>query len=322
MTKNKPILIGIPIAILVISGTLWLLGRPLDTETAAKYFTVPAKGEPLSSTKDRLSQDGYVRSEHLLSLYLFFMGKKEIAPGGYSLSPSSNTWNIASVLAREPKLIWITVPEGLRKEEIAAELSEPLGWNKAQKEQFVLDSGKGDLKEGIYFPDSYLIPRDEAPADVALRLKRRFDEVFIPYSKEALSKNIKWTTVVKIASLVQREAAGKGDMPLIAGVIWNRLEREMKLDIDATLQYAKGNENDGWWGKVSPEDKNSNSPYNTYIKKGLPPSPISNPGKDAIEAALYPQKTSCLYYLHDKNKKIHCAETFEEHKTNIEKYLR
>ena len=83
--------------------------------------------------------------------------------------------------------------------------------------------------------------------------------------------------------------------------------------------FAAGKWN-GAGGKVSPEDKNINSSYNTYLHKGLPPSPIANPGVDAIYAAFNPQKTNCMFYLHDKNRKIHCAETYEEHLTNIKKY--
>ena len=109
-------------------------------------------------------------------------------------------------------------------------------------------------------------------------------------------------------------------MKLISGIIWNRIFSGMKLQIDATLQYAKGSEEDGWWEKVNPKDKNIDSPYNTYLHKELPPSPIANPGLAAIEAAYNPQKTSCLFYMHDKNRIIHCAKTYEEHKKNIQKY--
>ncbi len=143
-----------------------------------------------------------------------------------------------------------------------------------------------------------------------------------PYAKEAIGQNIKWTTVINVASLIQREAAGKNDMPLIAGVIWNRLGIDMKLDIDATVQYARGDAGQGWWAPLTFAKNSLESPYNTYIHKGLPPGPIANPGLEAIRAALHPKETECFYYLHDKSGAIYCAKTFEEHKENIEKYLR
>jgi UPF0755 protein len=94
----------------------------------------------------------------------------------------------------------------------------------------------------------------------------------------------------------------------------------MKLQIDATVQYAKGNEEDGWWEQVNKGDTKIKSPYNTYLYTGLPPSAIDSPGLDALEAAYNPQKTNCLFYLHDKRGQIHCSKTYEEHKKNIEIY--
>jgi UPF0755 protein len=97
----------------------------------------------------------------------------------------------------------------------------------------------------------------------------------------------------------------------------------MNLEIDATVQYARGNTGSGWWAPVTSGDiQNIDSYYNTYKYKGLPPFPISNPGIDAIEAVLHPAETDCLYYLHDNNRQIHCAKTYEEHQANIEEYLK
>jgi len=152
---------------------------------------------------------------------------------------------------------------------------------------------------------------------------RHFDEKFAPYLPQFAKQNIIWTTGLRLASIVQREAAGKQDMPLIAGILWNRLLKEMKLEVDATVQYARGKTETGWWAPIKPSDIGEiDSPYNTYKYQGLPPHPISNPGIDAIEAVLNPTETDCLYYLHDDNRQIYCAATYEEHVANIEKYLR
>ena len=127
-------------------------------------------------------------------------------------------------------------------------------------------------------------------------------------------------TAVKIASIIEREARGKDDMRLVSGVIWNRLFKEMSLDMDATLQYAKGNADTGWWPKVVPKDKFIDSPYNTYANEGLPPTPISNPRLSTIEAALNPKKTDYLFYIHDKYGIFRGARTYKEHKQNIARY--
>jgi UPF0755 protein len=102
--------------------------------------------------------------------------------------------------------------------------------------------------------------------------------------KKFAEKDVLWTTGLKVASIIQREAAGKEDMALISGVIWNRLLNDQPLEIDATIQYARGNTGSGWWAPIKASDiDNIDSPYNTYKNNGLPPTPISNPGIDAIE---------------------------------------
>ena len=107
-------------------------------------------------------------------------------------------------------------------------------------------------------------------------------------------------------------------MPLVAGIIWNRLLQGMPLAIDATIQYAKGNAGSGWWTPLVKGDTKTDSLYNTYLHKGLPPTPISNPGLPAIEAVLKAGKTTCLYYIHDNDGLIHCSKTYVEHQANIE----
>jgi UPF0755 protein len=163
---------------------------------------------------------------------------------------------------------------------------------------------------------------DEAPEAVAKRFVDHFNEKFAPLADAYVAKNIKWTTGLKIASLIGRESGGAGDMKLISGIIWNRLNQGMPLQIDATMQYTHGKRPDGtWWGPVDLKEKQSDSPYNSYVYKGLPPAPICSPTIEVIEAALNPEDTDCLFYLHDRTRQIHCAATYAVHKANIEKYL-
>ncbi|HRY62824.1 MAG TPA: endolytic transglycosylase MltG, partial [Candidatus Paceibacterota bacterium] len=158
--------------------------------------------------------------------------------------------------------------------------------------------------------------------DVAKRLRVKFEEKYSEFSKEAAKQNIKWTTVVRLASIIQREAAGKEDMPLISGILWNRLDKGVKLEVDASIQYIRGDVGKGFWAPISVSDKKIDSPYNTYMYKGLPPHPICNPGAEAIKAVLYPEKTACIFYLHDPLGKIHCAKDYSEHLKNIKEFLK
>ncbi len=219
---------------------------------------------------------------------------------------------------------WVVIPEGLRKEQIADTITPILNWNNQTKNEFLnaYSSLGTDYKEGVYFPDTYLLPKDETGGQIAQRFIKRFQEKFAPYYPQFTKQNIRWVTAIKIASLAQREAAGESNMPLIAGIVWNRLLQNMKLDIDATIQYARGDKGNGYWAPLTSDDKKIDSPYNTYLYKGLPPTPIANPGLAAILAALNPAKTKCLYYLHDKDGLIHCAVAYAEHKMNIDKYLK
>ncbi|MCX6751550.1 MAG: endolytic transglycosylase MltG [Candidatus Nomurabacteria bacterium] len=221
-----------------------------------------------------------------------------------------------------PSVRIVRVQEGLRKEEIAEVMFNKLDWGEAQKNDFInthlaLNSTNS---EGYYFPKTYLINKDETPSEVSITMFDEFSKQTDKIKKPKTAQIINEDTAIKIASIIQRESGGKDDMRLISGIIWNRIFNGMKLQIDATLQYAKGSEEEGWWRQVTPEDKKIKSSYNTYLHAGLPPGAIANPGLDAILAAYNPQKTKCMFYLHDKNRNIHCAITYEEHKKNIQKY--
>ncbi|MFA5841206.1 MAG: endolytic transglycosylase MltG [Candidatus Paceibacterota bacterium] len=251
-------------------------------------------------------------------------GKSIINPGGYKISKEMTPSQLVSVLNGKQYMKWIKIPEGLRKEEIAKLLADNLNWTKKQKDKWIKTDTtiKPEYIEGVYFPETYLIPIDETPALVASRLISKFNENFAEYLPEFTAKNIKWTSALTLASIVQREAANNADTPLIAGILWNRLNKKMQLGVDATLQYMRGDKGNGWWAPISVAEKKVASPYNTYINYGLPPHPISNPGISAIEAVLNPTITDCLYYLHDKNRITHCAATYAEHQANIDKYLK
>ncbi len=295
-----------------------LFGAP-QKEGNLEQFVVPLSSD--FNIAEQLKTQGFVKNSLVFQLVFGDLGS--IEKGAYKISKSMDIWEVKRILQKPPYMKWVVIPEGLRKEEIAEILMKDLGWNISKANTFLKETNASDdYFEGVYFPDTYLIPVDESTEQVLNRLRSKFEEKFQPYLQEALDQNIKWVTVLKIASIVQREASGDSDMPIIAGVIWNRLLDNMKLDIDATVQYARGETNQGWWSPISPDDKKIDSPYNTYLYQGLPPHPISNPGLSAIDAVLHPTKTKCIYYLHDKDKNIHCSETYQEHLDNIEKFLK
>lgn len=327
MVKNKTILIAGGIVLAIVIGWLFassmLFNAPQPKLEKVELFIIALKtNEP--EVIDKLSKQGLIKNAWAFNLALTIKGKHNtIEPGGYYLSKGMNVWQIIERFSLGPEMKWVVVPEGLRKEEIGEILAQTFGWSQQDIDDWndKYTRAKYDYVEGVYFPDTYLIPTAEKNFEVVQRMINRFNEKFAPYFDKFAEKDIMWTTGLRLASVIQREAAGYEDMPLIAGILWNRLDKDMKLEVDATVQYARGKTEGGWWTPIKLEDKEIDSPYNTYMYKGIPPHPIANPGLDAIEAVLNPEETDCLYYLHDNNRQIHCAKTYEEHKANIEKYL-
>lgn len=321
--KHLKILTILVLAAILLSSAFFITSAPKSQADIA-VFTV-SKGNQ-GDTSTRLSQGGYLRTSWSLPIArLLTLRFGTIAPGGYKISQSMNARQLIVTLTSEPQLKWITIPEGLRKEEIGERLAKELHWNDEELEKWntTYTAMQYDYREGVYFPDTYLIPVDENGLDTAKRMINRFNEKFAGYPEKFTAKNIKWTTALTLASIIQREAAGPHDMPLIAGILWNRLDQNKQLEIDATVQYARGKTEKGWWSPIKgAETRSIDSPFNTYLNKGLPPHPISNPGMDAIDAVLNPEETDCIYYLHDSEGIIHCSASFAEHQLNIDRYLR
>ena len=325
MHKRKLItLLGGSLCIIIISTMIYFFLFSKNHEEESVF--VVGRNQTESEIIDKLKTQGLIKSKSVFLATLYLRGKHDaIEPGGYTISQQMTSWGIMNKITSTPDMKWVIVREGLRKEQIGELLAETFGWSVEDVEKWNMEYTKMEIDhvEGTYFPDTYLIPTDEGGLAIAKRMTRRFNEQFEPYITQFAEQNIKWTTGLTLASIIQREAAGKEDMSLIAGILWNRLEKDMKLEIDATVQYARGKTDAGWWAPITSEDiKMIDSPYNTYMYNGLPPHPIANPGIDAIDAVLHPTETNCLYYLHDSNRQIHCAETYEGHKENIEKYLR
>ena len=361
MNKNiKIAIVGLVILLTIIGIGIFkyasLFSAP-QKQTEVQQFTIAIGKDDSSEVAQQLKEQGFIKSE--LGFKISLLGLKGvssicvdcISPGAYKISKAMNAREIAKILQQEPYMKWVIIPEGFRKEQIAEILAETLGWTDEQKSDWITKytAMNYDYIEGVYFPDTYLIPTNETPLDIAQRFINKFNEKFAPYADKFTKANIKWTTALKIASLVQREAGGKNDMPLIAGILWNRLLKDMRLEIDATIQYINDSRNnylgvqcgeitpcvnqeltysgytakkDGWWQPIKSADIQKTSAYNTYLNKGLPPHPIANPSLAAIDAVLNSAETECLFYLHDSNRQIHCAKTYEEHLANIEKYLR
>lgn len=226
----------------------------------------------------------------------------------------SKSWyqNLASPVSRI-LIIW----PGERKEEIAKNIGDILGWNKNEREKFnnLMDATDPIMTEGKYFPGQYVAHRNTTPEEIKTMIMDSFQTEIIDRYTEEVESKVPLKDALIIASLIEREAGNFQNKREVSGVIWNRLFIDMPLQLDATLQYIRGSNlyEPKWWPAVNSTDKYLESPYNTYKYTGLPPAPIANPSVDSILAALNPVVTDCLFYFHTNNGDYYCSKNYEEH---------
>src|SRR5581483_4847811 len=211
-----------------------------------------------------------------------------------------------------PVAAWVTVPEGFTSREIAQRLQEAGVGTAAEFERAfardttVVDGTRTRSMEGFLFPSTYLLALGASPKQVEDAMTSQFF-ANLPHdaAERARQLHVSVPQAVTVASLVEREAKAEADRPLIAGVIYNRLRLNVPLEVDATIEYALPEHK----RELTYADLKIESPYNTYLHAGLPPTPIANPGRPSMEAALHPSKTEFLYYVYCGNGRHVFAKT-------------
>lgn len=327
----------------------WYLQQvnPSGQADASELFQV-TENDDLSTLSKRLKIEGFIVNDSVFRSYASSEGGLEIIPGYYTLRPQDHMGNILRVLRTPPNdtLSKVTFPEGFTLAQIAERLNQ--GVPSIDAEDFLAKTGDAELTtsavrsvyqpdsvtslEGLLFPDTYLISGDKSATQVAQEMLKLMERVG---RQEGLDDSLNLVgrspyEVLIIASIIEREAKVPQDRPKIARVIYNRLTLGMPLEIDATLFYKQNSE------LSFPALKAMDTPFNTYMYTGLPPTPISNPGRDSIAAALSPApnpsagNTLCreiqdgspciyLYYvLSDKDGNHKFAATFSQHQANVQ----
>jgi UPF0755 protein len=289
--------------------------NPLDK--SEKIFVV-SNHENIRDIAYNLKKDGLIRSPIVFFLTIKQMGLDgKIQAGDFRLSSSMTTPQIAQNLTHGTLDVWVTIPEGKRATEIAEILSQKISSYNASFAETLA------TQEGYLFPDTYLFPSSASISQIMTIMENNFNN---KYAEAEKTKTTKLTKVqaVTLASIVEREAISPKDMQLAASVLENRLNAGMALGSDVTLEYALGYQpvEKTWWKKdLTVDDLNLDSPYNTRLNAGLPPTPISNPGVVALEAVLNPPSTDYLYYVSDNKGVLHFAKTLQEHDANVKKYM-
>jgi UPF0755 protein len=280
-----------------------------------------------------LEKEGIIKYPSLFALFARITDMDEnISPGTYTLSSSMDYRTILSSIKYKTAgkaTVTVTIPEGMEQKEIFALLEENgvcEVWELEAYAQyynfnysFIKDLPLTKTRlEGYLFPDTYTFYVDDSPARVIRKFLSNYNKKW-GVDLRARLENINMTMheITTIASMIEKEAKFDDERPTISSVIHNRLESSNLpyLEIDATVQYALGVHKE----KLTDEDKQIDSPYNTYKYKGLPPGPICSPGLAAIKAALFPEETKYCYYVARKNGYHYFSITYGQHKNAIKK---
>jgi len=303
------------------------LSLPVSTRGSAPIKVFIRQGAPFSEVARILEEKGVVRSRWWFEVYGRFRGiTGEIKAGEYLLDASMLPREIADTLVKGRVITYrVTIPEGLTAREIASILKDK-GIIEDEEEflrlafdsEFVRSLGlEGETVEGFLFPDTYFFPHHLSARRVIQEMVANFRRVYTPeFSERAKELGLSDLEVVILASIIEKETGKPEERPLVSAVFHNRLRKGMPLCSDPTVIYGIKD----FDGNLTKEDLQSPSPYNTYLFVGLPPTPISNPGKDSILAALYPAPVDYLYFVSRNDGTHQFSSSLRDHQRAVAIY--
>lgn len=281
----------------------------------SSIFSV-AEGASLSQTASRLAEQKIVRSPFWFKVWSAILGgTRGLKAGDYLFTTPMSVLSIAWRLTHSAYALLpvsITIPEGFNNREIAVRLAEKM--MRFDAEQFLRQA---EEREGYLFPDTYRFLPNEKPERIIAAMEENFKRRIEPLTRDIAAFGRPLSEIVIMASLIEEEARTEETRRMVSGILWKRLDKGMPLQVDAVFPYIFGDTP----YDLTDGDLLVDSPYNTYKYVGLPPSPISNSGLNAIQAAITPITTPHWYYLSDKDGEMHYATTHAQHLTNRARYL-
>lgn len=311
--------------ILLFSGIVFLLLLSLlatHTNQPPKDFIIPTvitvvPGTTVRDITENLEEAGVVKSGSLLYFILAILFEPtDIKASTYVFEEPLTSYGVAQKLTTgdfTSDLIRFTHFEGERATSIAARASVIL---KDFDTELFLE--KAVPLEGKLFPDTYFIPADFTADQLLELMVRTYEEALLPLQGAFTESELTTDEVIILASIIEREANSEESMKMVSGILQNRLSINMALQADASIEYVL----DKPLAELTPEDLKIDSPYNTYLNTGLPPTPIGNPGLTAIEAVLFPTKSDNFYYITDEDGTFYYSKTYDQHLDYIDRYLR
>jgi UPF0755 protein len=281
------------------------------------YRLTIERGQTLFSISRELQEAGLIQSPRFFEMFMLTFGNdRRVSEGEYYFSEPASALDIALRISGRQFGIErrkVTFPEGFTNAEMAARLTEvfpdfnaPLFLELAMPHQ------------GVLFPDTYSFFPSIKPDVVVAALRKNFDKKIASLEPAIAASGHTRNDIITMASIIEKEANGPEDRAIVSGILWKRIADGMPLQVDAPFLFLLGKKSN----ELTLKDLALKSPYNTYLNKGLPPTPINNPGLAALQAAIYPEETKYVYYLHDSTGAIHYASTYAEHKKNIQQYLK
>ena len=338
----KKLAVTVLVLIIIAAGAVfyaWNGMKPVTSSDTPVEFTIES-GMRTAQIADLLEEKGLIKDALLFKGYLKVKDEgSRFNAGIYETKPGATYDQLISMLnngeVKPQEMIRFTIPEGytvlqmsetissesgLDAKEFVKLADKPSGWNVSIVNEIPKNEKLRHHLEGYLFPSTYEVPKDSTEQEIVQVMLNQLEKRLADIPDwEALLKQRGLTLheLLTVASLVEREVVAEKERSLVAGVIYNRLEQDMKLEIDATVQYLLDKPKE----RLLYKDLEVDSPYNTYRNKGLPPGPISSPSLASIEAALKPEKSDYLFYVTKKDgtQEHLFAKTYNEHLKNIEK---
>lgn len=335
IARTKFYIVILLCALALVTWTLVFGSRPVSSDRTPVRAVI-VQGSSARDIATTLHERGLIRSPFLFVLTCTMSGSsKKLRPGVYELNRAMSMPEIVRALVEGKTLeSWVTIPEGKTLREIADILARK---QLADPDVFLmLTTSRADAfpaypfvysssLEGYLFPDTYLVERGASAEEIVRMMLATFQKKVLEPNRAEIEAMVTRRfglgdegfaqglhKLLTIASLIEREAKVPADRPKISAVIWNRLAKGMKLEIDATTSYVLGQSRANK-PNLSYADLANNSPYNTYVHAGLPPAPICNPGLASIKAALEPAPIDALYYVAKPDGSHVFSRTLQEH---------
>ncbi len=325
MSKFKSIFVLVLAIVFIVCAaalfTFNYLSKPPSDFLAPVTLEVE-KGMPVKEIALLAKENNIVRSELLLyAIITSLYDPTNVHAGRYIFEKPYSVFDVAEKISSnevDEILVSLTIPEGMTAKMIADIASEVLPEFK-QDEYFEYTA----VNEGFLFPDTYFVPETFTARDLFKLQSATFVEKVRPIELAAPTSTFSSTEVMTLASIIEREANSVESMKMVSGILRNRLDIDMPLQADATIEYVLDTPiNQLKPGELAENLRKKKSPYNTYLNTGLPPTPIGNPGLVAIEAALNPTLSDYFYYITGDDGEFYYAKNFAEHNRNIDRYLK